>query len=74
MIKHPESRLDMYTAEEVATLLGMSASEFEAYFARQRPSFVSGEDYDELSLEDGKPAEYYFYADALPKLIDVSDD
>ena len=73
MIKHPESRLDMYTAEEVATLLCMSVAEFGNYFERQRGAFTPGQDYDELALEDGSDPTCYFYADALPKLIDGNE-
>lgn len=59
MLKHPKSRLDLYTKEEVATLLGMSPEDFEVYWASQRGK-----------LEEGVEYEVFIYADALPKLID----
>jgi len=71
MIKHPESGLDMYTLSEVAALLGMSDSEFDSHFEQNRGEFSDGEDY-ELVSEEGKDPQLFFFADALPKLIDAT--
>jgi hypothetical protein len=61
----------MYTRSEAATLLGMSETEFDAHFERNRSHFVDGEDCEELRLEAHGERELYFFADALPKLIDA---
>ena len=59
MLKHPTSGLDLYTKEEVATLLGMSPDEFDVYWASQQDKLKEGAEY-----------EVFIFADALPKLID----
>ena len=63
MIKHPKTRTDFYTKDEVAELLGMGRGEFDAYFNRHRDRMVEDRDFA-----------LFISADALPELIDAQDD
>lgn len=62
MFKHPETQRDLYTKEEIATLLCMTADEFDAYWKSKQQG-----------LEEGKEYEVFIYADVLPTLIDEQD-
>ena len=62
MLKHPETRRDLYTKEEIATLLCMTEDEFDVYWKSKQQE-----------LREGKEYEVFIYADVLPTLIDEQD-
>ena len=59
MIKHPKTKIDFYTKDEVATLLCMPRDQFDAFLERKRASLVEGRDF-----------EIFISSEALSELID----